>query len=119
LRDEFLTGKVFVDLADAQARLDVWVREYNEVREHQSIGDAPPIRRFELRAITAESPKREPVHADPAGAMPDGATRRVSKDGKVTDRVVFGLCPIIADVDASREMLSAARASRTFRLSFV
>jgi transposase InsO family protein len=84
LRREFLDGKVFDTIADAQARLDVWVASYNEVREHQSIGNVPPIRRFELRTITADSPRREPLHADPAGAMPAGATRRVSRQGSVS-----------------------------------
>ena len=31
-----------------QEALDVWVLSYNTQREHQSIGDMPPIRRFEL-----------------------------------------------------------------------
>ena len=84
LRREFLDGKVFDTVADAQDQLNVWVRSYNEVREHQSIGNVPPIRRFELRTITAESPRREPVQADPAGAMPAGATRRVSRQGTVS-----------------------------------
>ena len=54
------------------------------MREHQSIGNVPPIRRFELRTITAENPRgvRPTVaDADPAGAMLAGATRRVSRQG--------------------------------------
>jgi transposase InsO family protein/NTP pyrophosphatase (non-canonical NTP hydrolase) len=78
MRSEFLGGNVFDTVADAQTQLDISVRSYNEVREHQSIGNVPPIRRFELRTITAKSPRREPVQADPAGAMPAGATRRVT-----------------------------------------
>ncbi len=31
-----------------QAALDSWVVDYNNEREHQSLGDVPPIRRFEL-----------------------------------------------------------------------
>jgi transposase InsO family protein len=38
LRREFLNGKVFASIDDAQHRLDEWVREYNFERPHQSIG---------------------------------------------------------------------------------
>src|SRR5215204_1188496 len=34
LRREFLDGKVFTSLADAQAQLDGWVAHYNHVRPH-------------------------------------------------------------------------------------
>ena len=64
MRERFLTGKVFESIADAQAQLDAWVRTYNEDRPHQSIGHVPPIRRFELRAITAESPRPKPTVAE-------------------------------------------------------
>ena len=48
LRREFLNGKVFTDLADAQTQLDGWVREYNFDRPHQSLGMAVPWDRFRL-----------------------------------------------------------------------
>ena len=48
LRAEFLTGKVFASIADAQAQFDVWVEHYNHRRPHQSLGMVPPVRRFEL-----------------------------------------------------------------------
>jgi transposase InsO family protein len=38
LRAEFLNGKVFDSLEDAQRQLDDWVRSYNHERPHQSIG---------------------------------------------------------------------------------
>ena len=77
---------MFESVADAQAQLDAWVRTYNEDRPHQSIGNVPPIRRFELRAITAENPRPKPTVADvdPNGSMPAGATRRVSRKGSVS-----------------------------------
>ena len=86
MRERFLTGKVFDSVADAQTQLDAWVKTYNEDRPHQSIGHVPPIRRFELRAITVENPKPRPTVADldPAGSMPAGATRRVSRKGTVS-----------------------------------
>ena len=59
---------------------------YNEDRPHQSIRHVPPIRRFELRAITIENPRPRPTVADvdPAASMPAGATRRVSRKGTVS-----------------------------------
>ena len=87
LRREFLDGKVFDTVADAQSQLDVWVASYNQVREHQSIGNVPPVRRFELRTITADSPRREATVADHEGRsalMPAGASRRVSRQGTVS-----------------------------------
>ena len=48
LRQEFLTGKVFESISDAQAQLDAWVRHYNFERRHQGIGDVVPWERFRL-----------------------------------------------------------------------
>ena len=50
LRREFLEGKVFASIDDAQAQLDAWVREYNHERPHQSIGRMPLLERFKLAA---------------------------------------------------------------------
>jgi hypothetical protein len=83
LRREFLNGKVFADIDDAQIQLDVWVEHYNHRRPHQSIGMVPPIRRFELARSQPPAPAAEPV-IDPAGAMPPSATRKVTASGKVS-----------------------------------
>ena len=48
MKSEFLTGRVFSDLEEAQAAIDAWVHDYNHSRDHQSIGDRPPIERFRL-----------------------------------------------------------------------
>ena len=50
VRDEFLCDhdRVHATIAEAQAALDIWVAEYNTTRNHQSLGDRPPIERFEL-----------------------------------------------------------------------
>lgn len=48
IRKEFLAGKTFDTVEHAQAALDRWVHSYNHTREHQSLGDQPPIKRFEL-----------------------------------------------------------------------
>ena len=66
MQREFLTGKVFESIADAQAALDGWVTEYNHEREHQSLGDRPPIERFRLARsevvdpTTSRSSRRPP-----------------------------------------------------------
>lgn len=46
LRSEFLTGRMFEDLASAQGELDAWVASYNAERPHQSLGMATPSSRF-------------------------------------------------------------------------
>ncbi len=51
-------GKVFDSIDDAQAQLDVWVREYNFDRRHQGIGDVVPWERFRL---AGEDHAPEPV----------------------------------------------------------
>ncbi len=48
MRKEFFDLHTFDTLEQAQVALDSWVSEYNNEREHQSLGDKPPIRRFEL-----------------------------------------------------------------------
>ncbi|MBA3290084.1 MAG: transposase [Actinobacteria bacterium] len=48
MRKEFFSDNSFDSIADMQTALDVWVTGYNNEREHQSLGDVPPIRRFEL-----------------------------------------------------------------------
>jgi len=48
MRKELFDGRRFASIAQAQDELDRWVTHYNVDREHQAIGDVPPIRRFEL-----------------------------------------------------------------------
>jgi transposase InsO family protein len=48
MRKEFFADKCFETIEDMQQALDSWVIGYNNEREHQSLGDIPPIRRFEL-----------------------------------------------------------------------
>jgi transposase InsO family protein len=76
MRREFLNGKVFETIADAQAQLDRWVREYNYERRHQGIGDVVPWERFRLAASESVDPVElvdEPV-----------TTRRVGQTGKIS-----------------------------------
>lgn len=90
LRAEFLTGKVFATVADAQAALDAWVTHYNTERPHQATGMHPPVDRFLLA-------KRDPVvDVDPDGEPPPqtlvvpafqpglGVTRWVDQTGKIS-----------------------------------
>ncbi len=42
LRDEFLDGEVFLTVREAQVRLDVWRRYWNEERLHSSLAYVPP-----------------------------------------------------------------------------
>jgi transposase InsO family protein len=80
LRREFLDGKVFASIEDAQAQLDAWVAHYNHERPHQSIGGMPPIERFRL-AVPAPGPVEAPVVEERrSDAM---TTRRVSAKGTI------------------------------------
>jgi transposase InsO family protein len=81
LRAEFLTGRVFDSIVDAQAQLDEWVHHYNHERPHQSIGRVPPIERFRLAAPgpTARSPR---TAAQPAAGPV--RIRRVSAGGTIS-----------------------------------
>ena len=69
LRGEFLTGKVFEVLAEAQARLDAWVRTYNHERPHQSIGRCPALRAVQARRAPSapESPATRRDRRDRGG----------------------------------------------------
>jgi len=59
LKREFLDDKVFDTIAEAQTAIDGWVDEYNHSREHQSLGDRPPIDRFRLARTEVLEPQLE------------------------------------------------------------
>ena len=42
MRDEFLNGELFGNMYEAQVLTARWVRYYNEVRPHSSLGGKPP-----------------------------------------------------------------------------
>tara|TARA_R100000687_G_scaffold83679_2_gene88689 strand:+ start:2411 stop:2662 length:252 start_codon:yes stop_codon:yes gene_type:complete len=42
-RAECLNTHWFMSLDDAREKLEVWRRDYNEVRPHSAIGNKPPI----------------------------------------------------------------------------
>jgi hypothetical protein len=88
LRREFLTGKVFASIEEAQAALDAWVHHYNHERPHQSIGMVAPYERFRLaaaeqvEATAAPAPENLPAPAN-APAAP-ATTRRVGANGLIS-----------------------------------
>lgn len=82
LRREFLDGKVFPSLTEAQSRLDAWVHEYNHERPHQSIGRMPPIERFKL-AGPRPGPA-ETIEPDTGEAADAVTTRRVNAKGTIS-----------------------------------
>jgi len=91
VRNEFLEGRNFESLEEAQAALDAWVEHYNTERPHQGIGMVPPIRRFELQVserlelITSsdEGDEQEQIPEPGLGAAPV-VTRRVGGGGKIS-----------------------------------
>ena len=86
-KGEFLAGKVFDTIAEAQAAIDGWVHEYNHERPHQSLGDRPPIERFALARregveVEMSAPSDEAIEtAEPVATR---TTRRVGAAGKVS-----------------------------------
>jgi transposase InsO family protein len=87
MKREFLAGKRFETINDAQAALDGWVAEYNHEREHQSLGDRPPIERFRLaQREPLEAVDLDPKAPEPAPAVSSAprATRRVGGNGRVS-----------------------------------
>ena len=43
LRDECLNQQWFLDLNDAKGKIELWRRDYNEVRPHSSLGNRTPL----------------------------------------------------------------------------
>jgi transposase InsO family protein len=85
MRKEFFADKSFDSIEAMQAALDIWVCDYNHEREHQSLGDVPPIRRFEL----ARPPALEIIDGDvadeePPPPRPKVVTRRVDRAGRIS-----------------------------------
>ncbi len=83
LRREFLDGKVFASVEDAQAQLDTWVQHYNVERPHQSLGGAVPWARFQLAGEHPIAAVEETDVAADASSEPV-TTRRVSAKGTVS-----------------------------------
>jgi hypothetical protein len=83
LRAEFLNGKSFGSVADAQVQLDVWVDYYNHQRPHQGIGMVPPFERFRLATVEPATIELEAAAPDTTEQLPV-ARRRVSSHGRIS-----------------------------------
>lgn len=55
MRDEFLNGELFGNLYEAQVLTQRWVRYYNQVRPHSSLGGKPPAPQSKIIKIVNES----------------------------------------------------------------
>ncbi len=85
LRKEFFSLHSFETIAEAQAGLDTWMHHYNRVREHQGIGDVPPIRRFELAApAVSEVIDGEMEITEEPEPKPSLVVRRVDAGGRIS-----------------------------------
>jgi len=84
VRSEFLAGRTFASLEEAQTALDEWVTHYNAERPHQGIGMTPPLRRFELAAAAPEPvvPLEGASEDEPPELRP--LTRLVSANGTIS-----------------------------------
>ncbi|HVL32814.1 MAG TPA: IS481 family transposase [Actinomycetota bacterium] len=84
MRKDFFSVNSFDTLEQMQAALDAWVDEYNTNREHQGIGDVPPIRRFELAKPASFEVLDGEIKIQPQPEPPKKfVTRRVDDKGRI------------------------------------
>jgi hypothetical protein len=87
LRLEFLAGRVFASLGQAQEELDAWVHSYNHERPHQGIAMATPAHRFAAATRPPAPSAASPVSAIPdrpaAGKGGQWVTRKVGANGVI------------------------------------
>jgi len=82
MRREFFELATYDTLEATQAALDAWVLTYNAERPHQSLGDIPPLRRFEL----ARRDQLEVIdgdYAEPDATLRKSLARTVDDKGRV------------------------------------
>jgi transposase InsO family protein len=85
MRKEFFSQNIFSTIEQAQAGLDAWVITYNTDREHQSIGDVAPIRRFELAEVKpSEVVDGEVAIEEAPPTSPKVVSRRVDRNGRIS-----------------------------------
>ena len=85
MRKEFFSQQTFETIEEVQAGLDVWVTDYNNDREHQSLGDVAPIRRFELaRSVSLEVIDGDVAVEQQSPPRPKTVTRRVDRAGRIS-----------------------------------
>lgn len=89
LKKDFLAGKTFESLEEAQSAIDGWVVEYNTERPHQGIGGVPPVRRFELAVaepleVVIGDDQAEAPEAELVATEPRRVTRKVGQGGRIS-----------------------------------
>lgn len=89
VRSEFLAGRTFASLTQAQVELDAWVLHYNTDRPHQGIGMVAPAKRFALAAAEPLLPVvLTPERAESIEAITAPrrrcVTRLVGRSGKIS-----------------------------------
>jgi len=85
LRKELFAETTFDSIVEAQAGLDDWVAYYNYDRDHQGIGDVPPIRRFEIAdRSTVEVVDGEMEITEEQESKPAPVVRRVDSAGRIS-----------------------------------
>jgi transposase InsO family protein len=84
LRAEFLTGRVFDSLHQAQSELDAWVVEYNQSRPHQALAMKTPLEAFTALQVALVPVKKGPELVFQDGGSDEWVTRKVSSAGVVT-----------------------------------
>jgi hypothetical protein len=84
IRSELLAGRTFDTPEQAQAEIDAWVAHYNGDREHQAIGDVPPIRRFELAQPHPTEVIDPTLSEEPPAPTGRTVSRRVDRAGRIS-----------------------------------
>jgi len=81
LRQEFLIGRTFQDLASARGELDRWVESYNTCRPHSALGMATPASRF---TATESGPPADASALLGERSGEDWISRRVAPNGVIS-----------------------------------
>ncbi|MDQ3953945.1 MAG: IS481 family transposase [Actinomycetota bacterium] len=85
MRKEFFSQNSFETIEQLQKALDVWVIDYNNEREHQSLGDVAPIKRFELaKPVSLEVIDGDVAIEQEPPPRPKTVTRHVDHAGRVS-----------------------------------
>jgi len=82
LRQEFLTGRVFDSMRQAQAALDAWVASYNEQRPHSALDMQTPVQRFTPQVAGLRPADDSALHTARSG--PDWLSRKVAANGIIS-----------------------------------
>jgi transposase InsO family protein len=89
IRREFLSGRIFASIEEAQSELDAWINFCNTERPHQGIGMVSPATRFSLaqggviQPVLPEEQEAEEL-IDPKEAHGRRVLRTVSDHGRIS-----------------------------------